>query len=132
MRAPHRRRPLVRSIAIPTDVDLIQLAKRVHYIGSPEHKDGLSFAGRPRPYADASICPRELNHNQKKVIRWLREAVRKGALSAVWEGPFPKYVWLKKGNEVYEARLVNRGKGEYKGYPLTPEEWPKGLEEIYD
>ena len=28
---------------------------------------------------------------------------------------------------VYEARLVNQGNGQYKGYPLNPEEWPENL-----
>ena len=28
---------------------------------------------------------------------------------------------------VYEGRLVNWGNGEYKGYPLSDDEWPEGL-----
>jgi hypothetical protein len=26
---------------------------------------------------------------------------------------------------MYEARLVNRANGEYKGFPLLPDEWPQ-------
>jgi hypothetical protein len=35
------------------------------------------------------------------------------------------------GSIVFEARLVNRGSGEYKGYPLESDEWPNGVEELY-
>ena len=43
----------------------------------------------------------------------------------------PRYVWYKHGVIVFEGRLVNRGNGLYKGYPLDSEEWPDGIEEIY-
>jgi len=48
------------------------------------------------------------------------------------EGEYPRYVWYKEGDALYEGRLVNRGRGEYKGYPLEDDEWPRGIEEIYD
>lgn len=41
----------------------------------------------------------------------------------------PKY---QEGGVVYEARLVNRELGEYKGYPLNETEWPEGLDSIYE
>jgi hypothetical protein len=31
---------------------------------------------------------------------------------------------------IYEARLVNQELGQYKGYPLDPDEWPEKLNEI--
>jgi hypothetical protein len=31
----------------------------------------------------------------------------------------------------FEARLVNRGNGSYKGYPLSADEWPREIEELY-
>lgn len=31
------------------------------------------------------------------------------------------------GDALYEARLVNKGDGTYKGYPLEPEERPRGI-----
>jgi len=33
---------------------------------------------------------------------------------------------------VDEGRLVNSGTGEYKGYALEPDEWPKGIESYYE
>ena len=39
--------------------------------------------------------------------------------------------WYKYEGTVFERRLVDREAGEYKGYPLDPNEWPDGFEEIY-
>jgi hypothetical protein len=128
MRAPRRRRPLVREIAPALQgVDLQAVAAKASYIGSPEHKDTPSFAGQPRPRADAAICDRSLAGKQGRVTRWLRKAIRLGSVSAYWEGGFPRYVWHRQEDVVFEARLVNQGNGQYKGYPLNREEWPQGL-----
>lgn len=40
---------------------------------------------------------------------------------------FPRYVWHREGDTVFEGRLVNRGNGSYKGFPLEKEEWPEPL-----
>lgn len=90
-----------------------------------------SFAGQPRPRADATICPRELTRDPERVQDWLRDAVTRGAVSALWEGGYPRYVWYKDGDRVYEGRLVNQGLGEYKGYPIESHEWPDGVEVAY-
>jgi len=103
------------------------LAKRVKYIGSPEHKESRSFAGWPRPRADATICDPALAGNQDELTEWLRAGLRQGTVGAPWEGDFPRYVWHRVGDAVYEGRLVNSGKGEYKGYELTEEETPRGI-----
>ena len=129
MRAPRRKRPLKREVATSHEgIDLDQLAQRVRYVGSPEHKNTPSFAGQPRPRADASICGPELAHEQERVTLWLRGSIRRGAISSLREGDSPRYAWHKEGEIVYEARLVNRAIGAYKGYPLNDTEWPKGLE----
>src|ERR1044072_3664225 len=117
MRAPHRRRPPPRKIiSSPPGVDLARVAERVAYVGSPEHKDSPSFAGHPRPRADAAICDRDLANAQTELTEWLRDAIRRGAVGGPWEGDFPRYVWRKQGKTVYEGRLVNRGLGHYKGF----------------
>src|SRR3954454_6086870 len=124
MRAPRRRRPLVREIApVPQGKSLQEAAARASYIGSPEHKDSPSFAGQPRPRADAAICDRSLATKQVLVTRWLKKAIRLGSVSGHWEGDFPRYVWHRQGEVVFEARLVNQVNGQYKGYPLNREEW---------
>lgn len=132
MRAPRRRRPQIREICPPPNLaSLNELVEWVRYIGSPEHKDTTSFAGQPRPSADASCCPREMADRQPTINDWLRTAIRLGATGAPWEGAFPRYVRDKHGGTVFEGRLVNREAGEYKGYPLDRDEWPTGIEAIY-
>ena len=118
-----------RERSVPPGTDLDTLAARATYVGSPEHKDAPSFAGPPRPRGDASICPREYKDDTELVTGWLRAAIRDGSTGAPWEGDFPRYVWHKENATVFEARLVNRGEGSYKGYPLDDDEWPPHLRE---
>jgi hypothetical protein len=127
MQAPRRRRPLRREVVTPAGIDLNQLAARATYVGSPEHKSTRSFAGHPRPRATATICDPKLADSQVKITDWLRDAIRHGQVSGVWDGEFPKYVWGNVDGQLYEGRLVNREQGQYKGYPLLPVECPKGL-----
>jgi hypothetical protein len=132
MRAPRRRRPLNRAIAPPPDgVNINEVAALAKYVGSPEHKDTPSFAGQPRPRADAALCDRTLAAKQSTVTKWLRGAMRRGAVGGHWEGRFPRYVWYRRDGVVYEGRLVNKEAGWYKGFPLAPDEWPQGME-VYD
>ena len=126
MRTPMRRRPRPRTQDVPPDTDLGALAERARYIGSPEHKDMPTFAGQPRPRGDASICPRD--HNDVDLVTgWLRSSIRAGSVGGPWEDEFPRYVWHQEEEVVFEARLVNRGDGSYKGYPLAADEWPEHM-----
>jgi hypothetical protein len=132
VRAAKRRARLDRNLGTPPpDVDLALVARNSRYLGSPEHKDAPSFAGQPRPRADASICDQRLN-DAEEITRWLRIAINKGAFGRLWEGDFPRYVWYKAGETVYEGRLINRELGEYKGYPLERDEWPPDIDTFYD
>ncbi len=127
MRAPCRKRPLRRTLDKNVNqYELDVLSEKVIYIGSPEHKDTPSFAGTPKPRADASICDRELSQDRERVQQWLECAVSSGCVGELKEGAFPRYVWYRDTDIVYEGRLVNRGNGEYKGYPLHEDEWPDG------
>jgi len=129
MRATKRKRHLVRQLVPPPPgINLKELARRAVYVGSPEHKSGPSFAGPPKPRGDASLCDQSLNREQARVTRWLRRALSLGQVGAPWEGDFPRYVWHREGDVVFEGRLTNREAGEYKGYPLLRDEWPAGLE----
>lgn len=51
--------------------------------------------------------------------------MREGSCGEYWEGDFPRYLWLSAGGQRYEARLVNRVLGQYKGYPIEKDEWPE-------
>lgn len=128
MRSPRRKRSLRRELI--RDVDqkvLVALAQRATYVGSPEHKDVVSFVGQPKLRADASICDRVLARDKAIVQGWLRKSILAGSIGTPWEGDFPRYVWYRGGSTVYEGRLINREQGHYKGYPLTEDEWPAGV-----
>jgi hypothetical protein len=113
-------------VAPPEGVDLVLLAERASYVGSSEHKTFPSFAGPFNPRADASKCDPQLT-DQEELTRWLREAIVAGQAGQLWEGDFPRYVWCKQGDVTYEARLSNPELGQYKGYPLEPDERVEGL-----
>ena len=133
MRAPRRKRPLVRELADPpTGINLEDISRRIAYVGSPEHKQSRSFAGAPRPRADATLCDPSFSSQQALIQSWLQEAICNGCCGAPWEGDFPRYVWYKSGGIVYEARLINSDQGQYKGWQLAPDEWPARIGEFYD
>lgn len=127
MKAQRRRRPQRREhIDPPQGTDLIRLAQKAHYVGSAEHKSYPWPAGPPRLRSDASRCDPHLG-TMDQFTDWLRAEIVAGQFGAPWEGDFPRYVWHLQDDLCYEARLVNRGNGDYKGYPLTPAEAPEWL-----
>jgi hypothetical protein len=131
MRKPKRKRLKSKMIGeIPPGIDLLVIAERVMYAGSSEHKSGPSFAGEPRPRADASICDPSLNDRQDDIQNWLRHAIRLGCVAPPWEGVFPRYAWCKVSGTVYEARLINRALGQYKGWEIPQDEWPDRIDEF--
>jgi hypothetical protein len=89
------------------------------YTGSPEHK-------LPHARSDATLCPSDLG-NQEELTLWLRNAITRGNAGGFMEGPFPRYVWYRDGDRLFEGRLTNRVLGEYKGYPISPDEGPLEL-----
>lgn len=123
MRAPSRRRPHIRRQSVEEGADLESIADTVRYVGSPEHKSYLSPAGTPQLRADASPCPKDLA-TLETLTGWLKEAIRLGNVGAPWEGGYPRYAWIDSNGTCFEARLVNQGNGEYKGYPLRGDERP--------
>lgn len=130
MRRPDRQRHFFRGKIeeAPDGVVLIDVARKVKFFGSVEHKSTPSFAGQPRPRADCELCPPEYHDQQKEMTRWLKEAIRSSKISGPWENGFPRYVWVKKDNKVFVARLTNQGLGHYKGWPVSdPKQWPAGL-----
>lgn len=95
-------------------------ANAASYSGSPEHK-------LPHARSDATLCPAELIEKQAELTNWLRDAISQGNAGGCMEGKFPRYVWYQYGDRGYEGRLTNRELGEYKGYPIHPDEGPKEL-----
>ena len=129
MRKPtfHRENPRYRQVLPqPLGVEVALVAEKCRYVGSPYHAAGPT-AGRPvirRP--DATICPSELTSNRHRVEKWLRASILSGRTGA-WEGGFPRYVWHREEETVYEARQGSPGSGEYHGYPLQPWQRVRGL-----
>src|ERR1700675_2899535 len=95
-------------------------ASRASYMGSPEHK-------LPGARSDATLCPPELESRQPELTEWLRDAIAHGNAGGFMEGAFPRYVWYNHEDHLFEGRLTNQGLGEYKGYPIDPDEGPLGL-----
>ena len=133
MRRPSHHRPKPRKVLSPLEIqqlgfDLEALASRVGYVGSVEHKDHPSFAGHPAPRADATKCDPDFAGKQDQINEWLQEAIRQGNIGAPVYNGFPQYVWYKDGDRLYQARLINCVKGEYKGFELTESQfWPEGI-----
>lgn len=111
----------------PDGIDLTQVAESCRYVGSPYHKDVPGFAGVPHRRPTASLCPRTLAARRPRIQQWLRDAVRSGRVGA-WDGGYPRYVWHREGDIVFEARHGSPGSGEYHGYPLEPSQTVRGLE----
>jgi len=127
MRAISRKRPLLRELgACPDGVDVTVVAAMSSYLGSGEHKAHPSFAGPPKLRADATKCDPALG-DPDELTSWLRDAIERAQFGGLWEGGFPRYVWYRVGDVCYEARLMNREQGHYKGYPLEETECPPGI-----
>ena len=123
MRATKRRRPRRKKLLDAGVLDLHEVAAGATYVGSSEHKRHPSFAGPPKLRSDASQCDPSLG-DRDQLTRWLRDAIRRGRVGAPIEGQFPRYVWISRGEDSYEARLLNREQGQYKGYPVSSDEVP--------
>lgn len=111
----------------PDGVVLSELASRARYVGSSEHKSFPSFAGPPKRRADATKCDPSLS-DADEITSWLRAGLAAGQVGAPWEGRFPRYVWYRVEDVCYEARLVNRHAGEYKGWSVEVSEFPENLQ----
>ena len=74
------------------------------------------------------MCDRSLVNRLNEINEWLRAGIRNGRIGYPLEEGFPRYVWHMVGDEVFEARLLNRSQGQYKGYKLEREEWPEAFE----
>jgi hypothetical protein len=126
MRKPKRYRdnPKARAVRPPPDgVSLDDIAEKVTYVSSDYHSRATRIR-RPRP--DATKCPPEVSNDLEHVKSWLREAIRSG-WTGVWDKGFPRYVWRRVGDVIFEARQGSPGSGQYHGYPLYPEQDVRGL-----
>lgn len=61
-----------------------------------------------RARSDATKCPTHLK-DPILITSWLADAIRKGNVSAAFDGEFPRYVWALPEGETtwFEARLTS-------------------------
>ena len=101
---------------------------RPRYVGSPEHKRHVTPEWRsPQPRSDATACP---VLDLATISQWLETAFDSGWVSSFEEGGFPRYAWFREEEQWFEARLTNQGLGEYKGYPIGPDDLPVELRRL--
>ena len=111
----------------PVGVNLEKVANSCRYVGSVYRKRNPSFAGSPKPRPDAGICPSDLRDRRKLVESWLKNAVASGNVGRFDECGYPRIVWYREGNTIFEARTGAKGSGEYHGYPLQRDQVVRGL-----
>jgi hypothetical protein len=102
-----------------------ELAERVTYVGSAEHKSrplDPAFDFTPAPRSDASRCEPTATKDQATVA--LRDAVRSHCVSEVFVGDYPQYVWGWLNGTPHVARLINSEAGWYKAWPIALDELP--------
>jgi hypothetical protein len=101
-----------------------EVAERVRYVGSSEHKDYPSEAGPAALRSDAARCEPRLT-DFAAITPALQEAIRRRCTGAHFDGDFPRHVWGWLDGRLYEARLINKAQGWYKAWPIEDVERPK-------
>lgn len=103
------------------------VAQRARYVASGEHKDYPSSDGlwTVVPKADKAKCARFARTEWHRLKEVLRQAISASCVHAEFRGDFPARAWAFINDVLHEARLSNRGNGEYHGFPLEyQEQWP--------
>ena len=100
------------------------IAAKVRYVGSAEHKNHPSHVGPPALRSDATACEPAMTRDIERNTEALREGIRRGCVSSLFDGEFPRYVWAWVGEDLYEARHIYGPLGTYKGYRLNSGEEP--------
>ncbi len=101
-----------------------ELADKVQYTGSGEHKRYPNPLANPALRSDASDCDAvdpSLSQDAARLQRLLQEVFKRGQVDPRREGQFPRYGWgrlrIADGSEkLFEVRLTNSAQGSYKGY----------------
>lgn len=109
-----------------------EVAERVSYKGSVEHKLYPSPAGPPAYRADKAKCDRYSQEQWPRLLDALRAAIRAGCVGH-FRGSFPDRVWVWINEVLHEARLTNEGTGEYHGFPLNSTlQYPEPVDRVME
>jgi hypothetical protein len=115
-------------LAVPAQLDLQELAAKVRYVPSGEHKTypsetGLWTIGHK---IDKAKCDRFDPAHWPRIEQVLQDPVRHGCIDSEFRGEFPARAWAYINDTLHEARLSNLVNGEYHGFPLDyPEQFPE-------
>lgn len=104
---------------------LAEVAAKVRYLGSAEHKSyptaatgGPGLRHAEAGEKDASLCPYYPDERWPDIEAALQAAIRAGCVGVPEQG-FPRKVWGYFEGQLHEARQTNPGYGQYKGYPAA-------------
>jgi len=106
---------------------IAKAAEKANYSPSEGDYHCHGPAGQPprRRPKYASICPKRWSVSGATAA--LRDGIRNGRVSEAWEDGFPRHVWHRDGDVVYEARHTRGPYGTYHAYPLEESQFPEGL-----
>lgn len=110
----------------PDAAMLERAAKVAAYGENPYHcsrPGGQAPIIRAKP---ASHCPRWWS--DAEATKTLREAIAEGRVSETWEEGFPRHVWHRDGDVLYEARHTRGPVGSFHAYPIENSQAPHGLD----
>lgn len=109
-----------------TEVELHELAGRITYVGSANHKlkpGNYGFVPPTSPRASKSPCDDIRSVLLEEASALLLEGITAGMVSAFSGEGVPKYVWAVDANgEVYEAKTKPDQETAYHGYRLGEDE----------
>jgi hypothetical protein len=100
-------------------------AESAVYAASDYHCPAARGQPPKRRVRYASICPKRWSAHA--ATNALRQALSKGQVSEAWEDGFPRYVWTKDGEVIYEARHTRGPTGTFHAYPIEKYQIPDGL-----
>jgi hypothetical protein len=105
-----------------------EVAKKVRYTGSPQHKTYPSSAGPPALKADKAKCDQFAEADWPKLLDALRKGIE-ARCTGEWRGDFPSRVWVWINDVLHEARLT--AQGDYHGFPIDdPSQYPAPAREL--
>lgn len=115
----------------PEQSELAILAKKVHYVGNPEHKRNPGdFALTPpsAPRSDKTLCDLAGIRSRSDALSVLRSGVLHGLISEKKRGAFPQNIWSVNIDGIaFEAQLDNQEAGTYHGYPMPETDPFRGI-----
>lgn len=99
------------------------LASQVRYGGSGKHKNYPAPNGEwvPIHRPGTALCEQFDVAQWPRILAALQDAIRSSCVQLAPGQTFPTRVWAYINGKLHEAKITNRGTGEYHGFPLEYE-----------